>query len=95
MLYLNIYLTVKDRQNIPRVRELLAEQRRLSRVEPGCARFEVYQSQADEAVFMLCEHWESQEAIDQHRLAKAYTTVYKPHVLPLVDRVPHPSTLVE
>ena len=94
MLYLNIWLTVKDPAHIAQVRELLAEQGRLSRLEPGCLRFEVYQSQADEKRFLLCERWESQAALDAHRLATAYNTVYKPHVLPLVEREPHPSTLV-
>src|SRR5262245_53989109 len=47
MLYLNIYLTVKDAANVEKVRGLLAEQGRLSREEPGCSRFEVYHSQTD------------------------------------------------
>jgi quinol monooxygenase YgiN len=95
MICLNIWLTVKDSAHIEQVRALLAEQGRLSRQEPGCLRFEVYHSQSDPRVFTLCERWESQPALDKHREAKAYTTVYKPQVLPLVDRVPHPSTLVE
>jgi len=94
MLYLNIWLTVKDPAHIAQVRDLLAEQGRLSRLEPGCLRFEVYQSQADEGRFLLCERWETPAALDAHRLATAYNTVYKPRVLPLVEREPHPSTLV-
>lgn len=95
MIYLNIWLTAKEPGTVDEVKKLLTEQCRLSRQEPGCVRFEVYHSQSDPRVFMLCEHWESQDALDKHREAKAYTTVYKPRVLPLVDRVPHPSTLVE
>ena len=95
MLYLNILLTVKKNEDVERVRELLSEQGRLSRQEPGCARFEVYHSQNDPKVFMLVEHWETQADIDRHREAKAYTTVYKPHVLPLVERVGHPTTMVD
>ena len=95
MLYLHVWLKVKDAANADRVRELLAEQGRLSRAEPGCLRFEVYQSQNDAARFLLCERWESQAALDVHRTAAAYTTIYQPRVLPLVDREPHPSTLVE
>jgi quinol monooxygenase YgiN len=41
------------------------------------------------------EHWASQDALDQHRLAAAYNEIYKPHVMPLVDREGHPSTLLE
>lgn len=94
MLYLNIWLTVKDPEHVDEVRDLLREQATLSRQEPGCARFEVYQSNNDPARFLLHERWESQEALDTHRTATAYTTVYQPKVLPLVNREPHPSTLV-
>lgn len=94
MLYLNIWLTVKDPANVDEVRELLSEQARLSRQEPGCDRFEVYQSNNDPVRFLLTERWQSQATLDIHRTALAYTTVYQPKVLPLVNREPHPSTLV-
>ncbi|MBI5758369.1 MAG: antibiotic biosynthesis monooxygenase [Planctomycetales bacterium] len=95
MIYGNIILTVKDEGDIAEIRSLLGEQRRQSLLEPGCERFEVYQSQADARVFILVERWASQQALDDHRLAKAYNEIYKPKVLPRVDRVPHLSTLVE
>ncbi|HTQ40473.1 MAG TPA: putative quinol monooxygenase [Pirellulales bacterium] len=94
MLYLNIWLTVKEPADVEKVSGLLAEQARLSRQEPGCLRFEVYQSNNDPTRFLLTERWESQAALDTHRTAKAYTTVYQPQVLPLVNREPHPSKLV-
>ncbi len=94
MLYLNIWLTVKDPAQTAQIRDLLAEQARLSRQEPGCLRFEVYHSNNDPTKFLLMERWQSQEALDKHRTAQAYTTVYQPQVLPLVNREPHPSTLV-
>jgi quinol monooxygenase YgiN len=95
MICLNVILQVKDAADVEKVRTLLAEQRRLSLQEPGCLRFEVYHSQSDAAVFILNEQWESQAAVDAHRKAHAYTTVYAPQVLPLVNRTPHPATLVE
>lgn len=95
MLYLNVWLKVKDPAQVDKVRDLLAEQGRLSRQEPGCVRFEVYQSNNDATRFLLHEHWESQAALDEHRKALAYTTIYQPHVLPIVDREPHPSTPIE
>lgn len=95
MIHLNIVLTVKDPAEIPTVRDHLRRQGQLSRAEPGCERFEVYQSESDPRVFILNEWWESAAALDAHRGAKAYNEVYKPHVLPRVDRVPHPSRLVE
>ena len=83
MIYINVVLTVKDANDIAEIQSLLSEQGRLSRQEPGCLRFEVYHSNTDQA------------AIDAHRKALAYTTIYVPKVLPRVDRVPHPSTLIE
>ena len=94
MLYLNIWLGVKDPADVEQIRTLLAEQGRLSRQEPGCLRFEVYQSNNDPTRFLLTERWESQAALDKHRTAEAYTTIYQPQVLPLVNREPHPSILV-
>ncbi len=95
MIYNNVVVTVKEAQDVAEVRTLLLEQTRLSRLEPGCERFELYQSQADVKIFMLVERWSSQETLDQHRLAKAYTEIYKPKVLPKVDRTPHPCELLE
>ena len=95
MVYVNVLLTVKEAGDAEEIRGLLAEQRRQSLLEPGCRRFEVYHSQSDPKVFLLNEHWESQEALDAHRKGKAYTEIYQPKVLPRVERTPHPSVLVE
>ena len=95
MICLNVLLTAKDPADVPRIRDLLAAAMRKSRAEPGCLRFDVYHSSAEPRRFTLVEHWASQEAIDAHRLAEAYTTIYKPQVMPLVDREAHPSTLLE
>jgi quinol monooxygenase YgiN len=94
MLYLNVLLTVKDPNDVEKVKSLLVEAGKHSRQEPGCARFEVYHSQADPTRFMLNEHWESQEAIDGHRKGHAYTQIYQPQVIPLVVREGHPSNLL-
>jgi quinol monooxygenase YgiN len=94
MIYNNIILTVQDEANIDAIAELLTQQGTLSRQEPGCARFEVYHSKADPKVFMLIEQWESEESLNVHRKAKSYLEVYQPKVLPLVERVPHPSDRV-
>lgn len=95
MIYLNVVLTVKNEADVAEIAGLLSEQGRLSRAEPGCLRFEVYHSQNDPRVFLLNEHWADQAAVDAHRKATAYTTIYQPQVLPKVDRVPHPSHLVD
>jgi quinol monooxygenase YgiN len=95
MICLNVLLTAKDVADVPKIRDLLAQAMRKSRGEPGCLRFDVYHSTADAKRFTLVEHWISQEALDAHRVAEAYTTIYKPHVMPLVDREGHPGTLLE
>jgi quinol monooxygenase YgiN len=94
MIYLNVVLTVKDSNDVPEIQSLLSQQGCLSRAEPGCVRFEVYHSQNDPKVFILNEHWTDQAAVDAHRKATAYTTIYQPQVLPKVERTPHPSDLV-
>ena len=95
MICLNVLLTAKDPADVPKVRDLLVQAMRKSRSEPGCLRFDVYHSTAEPKRFTLVEHWASQEVVDAHRLAEAYTTIYKPQVMPLVDREGHPSTLLE
>lgn len=95
MICFHVLLTVNDAADVPRIRDLLTEAMRKSRPEPGCLRFDVYHSTAEPRRFTLVEHWASNESLDAHRLAEAYTTIYKPQVLPLVDREPHPSTLLE
>jgi quinol monooxygenase YgiN len=95
MIYANIVLTVNAEADIAHVRDLLREHARLSRAEPGCLRFELYQSQSDRKVFVIYERWESSAALDVHRTAKGYSEIYKPQVLPKVSRVAHPSDLIE
>ncbi|MDA9718253.1 antibiotic biosynthesis monooxygenase [Planctomycetaceae bacterium] len=95
MICMNIVLTVQEDHKIEVVRDLLCEAMRKSRNEPGCERFDVYQSQSKPNQFMMIEHWSSQEALDAHRQAEAYTTIYKPQVIPLVERVGHPVTLLD
>lgn len=94
MFAINVWLTVQDSGNVDKVAGLLAEAAGLSRTEPGCDRFEVYQSEGDATRFLLCERWATREAWEVHREAKAFQEIYKPQVLPLVDREPHISTVI-
>lgn len=95
MFHINVWLTVKDPENISKIGDLLAQACRLSRSEIGCVRFEVFHSQADPQKFLLCERWESEQAWKDHRNERAFSEIYQPQVLPLVDRDPHISDLVE
>jgi quinol monooxygenase YgiN len=95
MYYLNVVLTVKDASRVESIRGLLAQQGRLSRDEPGCLRFEVYQSQNDSRRFVLVESWESKAAWEVHRQGQAVTEIYLPQVIPHVERDSHPCELIE
>lgn len=95
MVDLTVLLTAKDSASMPQLRELLKRQAQLSREEPGCVRFEAYESQSVPNTFILIERWESQQALDVHRTAHAFTTIYAPNVIPLVDRVPHVCQSIE
>ncbi len=95
MYCINVLLQVKDAADVDAVARLLTEAGRLSRQEPGCLRFEVYHSQSDPQVFLLCERWESESAWQAHREEKAFREIYQPQVLPKVERTPHVSTLLE
>ena len=95
MICLNVLLLAKDPGDAQAIREHLTQAMRTSRTEPGCLRFDVYHSNTEPRRFVLVEHWASQESLDQHRLAEAYTTIYKPLVLPLIDREGHPATLLD
>lgn len=85
MITLHVALTVRDEANISKVRELLTDHTRQSREEPECARFDLYQSADDPSRFFILEEWVSAEALDTHRHATAFTTVFEPQVVPLVD----------
>jgi quinol monooxygenase YgiN len=89
-----IQLHVNNENDIDEIRGLLAEQARLSLLEPGCHRFEVLHSQGDRTTFFLIEQWESPEAHEVHRTAQAYTEIYQPRILPRVERIAHVSDIV-
>lgn len=89
MIDLIVILTAKDLNCVEELRELLAMQVNLSRLEPGCVRFEAFESQTLAGTFILIERWASQAALDVHRTAEGFTTIYAPRVLPLVDRTAH------
>ena len=95
MIDLTVVLLARDISSVPKLRELLAMQVNLSRQEPGCVRFEAFESQSVPGTFILIERWESQAALDTHRTAKGFTTVYAPQVLPLVERVAHVCTVLQ
>lgn len=95
MVSIHVSLTVRNPTDIENAAWLLAEHARLSRAEPGCLRFEVFRSNLDAHAFFIIEAWESQAALDVHREATAFRTIYAPQVIPLVERAAHPVTAIE
>ena len=89
MVFNNVLLRAKDPQRITEISGLLRQQASLSSVEPGCERFDVFQSEAEPELFLLIEVWASEGHLAQHRKAEAFTQLYQPKVLPLVHREPH------
>ena len=89
MFYINVWLTVKNSDDVETVRGLLTQAAGLSQAEPGCMRFEVYQSESEPTKFLLSEHWAQKSDWELHRTGKAYMEVYAPQVLPLVERQGH------
>ena len=91
MQYNNVILRVIDPANIQTVSELLQHQAEVSLTEPCCERFEVYHSQSDPQTFLLIEWRATPEDLETHRSNKNFVEVYLPKVVPLVERLPHPS----
>ena len=89
MIDITVVLTAKSSEQVPTLRELLAKHANLSLQEPGCVRFEAFESQTVANTFVLIERWTSQAELDVHRTAEGFKTIYAPKVLPLVDRVAH------
>ena len=94
MVYNNVILNLKNINDAKKVGSMLATLAELSREEPGCDRFEVYHSQSDAQIFMLVERWITQEHLDEHKKADSFAVFYMNNVIPLVNRVPHPCTLI-
>lgn len=95
MFAINVVLTVKNEADIEEVKGLLTKAGQLSREEPGCHVFEACHAQNEPTVFNLVERWESKEAWEVHKTAEAFTTIYQPKVLPLVDRTPYFCDILE
>ena len=91
MIYNNVILKARDPAHIETLKTLLTTQAEVSLTEQGCQRFEVYHSEAEPEVFLLVEWWETQADLDAHRNAAHFVNVYRPQVIPLVERIPHPS----
>ena len=89
MFAINVVLTVHRAEDVEKVAELLTAAGRASREEPGCVGFEVCHAENEPHVFLLIERWATKQAWEIHKTAPAFTEIYQPQVLPLVERVPY------
>ena len=94
MIYLNVVLKVRNEADVAFVRQTMTELAQLAKKDPGCIRFEVYHSQSDNRAFFLNEIWEDAASLDAHRRTPAFVDTYMAHVVPKLDRVPHPCDLL-
>ena len=95
MFHIIVQLTAKNDKDIDTVESLLKDISRITlEEEPTCKRFEVYHSKTAPKVFILCEFWETEREWGLHREKRAFSEIYLPKVLPLVDREPHISELI-
>src|SRR4029078_6046849 len=88
MIYLNVLLSANEGADLAAIAEALRRAGELSQKEPGCQRWEAYQSDADPKRFLLVERGESEAALDGHRRGEAYTQIYSKELLPHVTREP-------
>ncbi len=56
-----------------RVKGMIDRCRKVEAEEPGCLQYEVFRSAMKPEQYALLEHWESQAALDQHRVVLAQT----------------------
>jgi len=90
-----VVLRVKNKADVGYIQGCLQEARAITLEEESyCQRFDIYHSESDPSVLILHEEWEQRQDWEDHRNKRAFLTVYEPKVLPLVEREPHISTLI-
>lgn len=92
MFHILVFLRLKNiddfefvKKNLKQVSEITLEE------EPCCRRLDVYHSESNPLLFILCEEWGKREDWEAHREKRAFKEIYLPKVLPLVEREPHIS----
>ncbi|MCR4993797.1 MAG: antibiotic biosynthesis monooxygenase [Bacteroidales bacterium] len=73
MIRLNAFFTLKEGASINDVLAITADLVAQSRLDEGNKGYDLFQSTTDPRVFMFCETWESQEALDKHSAASHFT----------------------
>lgn len=74
MIRLNVFIEVAE-SNRAEVMETAKELVAASLKDKGCIAYDVYESATRRDVLMICETWESAEALDAHSKAEHFVTL--------------------
>jgi len=74
MIRLNAFFTLKEGVSTQDVLAITNELVAKSRQDEGNKGYDLYQSTTNPRVFMFCESWETQEALDKHSSAPHFTS---------------------
>lgn len=73
MIRLNAFFTLKPEASREELLAVTAELVAKSRQDEGCKGYDLFQSTTDPRVYMFCESWETQAALDKHSAAPHFT----------------------
>ncbi len=74
MIRLNAFFTLKEGVSTEQVLAITNELVEKSRKDEGNKGYDLFQSTTNPRVFMFCESWESQKALNQHSKAPHFTS---------------------
>lgn len=95
MFHLIVIISAKTLADIAPIANALTRMRPLCLAEPGCARWEAYQSEEAPEKFVLVEHWETRELWEAHGDLAAIQEIYMPEIFPRIMREVHPSRILQ
>lgn len=72
MIRLNVFLTVSERHHAE-IRMIADQLIEASLKDPGCKGYDFFQSVTRPEVMMICESWESREALEAHQKTPHFT----------------------
>lgn len=79
MIRLNVFFETREGVTAREVSEAAAELVAKSQQEEGCRSYDLFQSTTRPGVYVFCETWASQEALDRHS-ASAHFTAALPRI---------------
>lgn len=90
MIRLNVFFELKDGVTSAQVKELSDELVAKSRLDEGNKAYDLFESTTRPGVFMFCETWESDAALDKHSNAPHFT-----YAVPRIEALTKNGLVVE